>query len=64
MTPTLSCPHAEYRDGMRIYSNKADAYCGNQYFKTCKGWWALTDKAGRCPVRKDDQNETTPNGGD
>ena len=51
----LNCPHAEYRDGMRIYCTKAESLCGHQYFKRCKGWWALTDKALNCPLRKGDQ---------
>ena len=52
MKLTLDCPHAEYRDEMRIYCTVAADYCGNQYFKACRGWWALTDRARRCPLRK------------
>lgn len=53
MEVKLSCPKAEYRDGMRIFCRKANNWCGNAYFKRCKGWWALTDRAARCPLRKE-----------
>lgn len=52
MKIALSCPHAEYRDGMRVFCTRGGTYCGNQYFKACKGWWALTANAARCPLRK------------
>ncbi len=52
----LSCPQAEYRSGMRIFCRKTGDLCGNQYFKRCKGWWALTEKADRCPKRKENQD--------
>jgi len=65
--PALACPHAEYRDEMRIYCKAAETYCGNVYFKSCKGWWVLTDNAGRCPLRKGDKrgakHSTAPNRG-
>ena len=53
MTPGLSCPNAKYVSGMRIYCEKQGEYCGNVFYKSCKGWWALTANAARCPVRKD-----------
>lgn len=53
MEVKLSCPQAEYRDGMRIFCRKANNWCGNAYFKRCKGWWALTERAARCPLRKE-----------
>lgn len=56
MEVKLECPHGEYRDGMRIFCKKADNYCGNQYFKRCKGWWALNDNARKCPLRKETTN--------
>ena len=61
MTLKLECPHAEYRDGMRIFCTKSGEYCGNQFYKRCKGWWALNANAARCPLRRDDhgQAETT-----
>ena len=51
-TPKLSCPHAVYREEMRIFCLKMNDYCGNCYYKRCKGWWVLTDKAAACPIRK------------
>lgn len=51
MKVPIACPNGEYREGMKIYCTKTDNWCGNQYFKQCKGWWALTDNAQRCPVR-------------
>lgn len=55
----LSCPCASYRDDMRIVCGKTLSYCGHAYFKRCKGWWALTDKAARCPLRKENNHEQT-----
>ena len=51
--PTLSCPFASYTGGMKIVCSRLgeNSYCGHQYFKRCKGWWALSEAAGRCPVR-------------
>ena len=50
----LNCPHAKYESGtMRILCSRAKGYCAHQYFKRCKGWWALTDTACRCPARDD-----------
>lgn len=37
MTPTLSCPHAEYRAGMVIYCKATNESCAHVYFKRCKG---------------------------
>lgn len=56
MNVPIECPHGEYRDGMRIFCKKADNYCGHQYFKRCKGWWALTNTAAACPLRKGEKN--------
>lgn len=50
----LNCPQAEYRSGMRIFCRKTGDLCGNQYFKRCKGWWALTEKADRCPIKREE----------
>lgn len=54
MKPTLECPNAEYRAGMKIYCKKTDSFCGNAYYKRCKGWWVLTENAQHCPLRRDD----------
>ena len=57
----LDCPHAEYTDGMRIFCKKAREPCAHVYFKQCKGWWALTPPAARCPLRRDQiGQESTP----
>ena len=52
MKPVLTCPHARYIAEMRIYCDAAGDLCGNQYYKQCKGWWALNPNADRCPVRR------------
>jgi len=57
MKLTLSCPHGEYTGGMRIRCRKSGTLCGHQYFKSCKGWWALTDSAGKCPLRRESHEE-------
>lgn len=63
--PRLECPHARYRSGMRIYCTKCGDYCGHVYWKACKGWWALTANATRCPLRKggDDHGKAGAAGG-
>lgn len=48
----LTCPWAKHDDKMRIICIKRGGLCGNQYFRSCKGWWALTDRAAECPVRR------------
>ena len=50
--PALACPYAEYTDGMKIHCKKACALCGHAFFKRCKGWWALSPQAEKCPLRK------------
>lgn len=54
MKVPLSCPYAVYKEGMRIFCTKVNNWCGNQYFKRCKGWWGLNDRAALCPVKKSD----------
>ena len=58
MTPRLSCPHARYISGMRIYCDAAGRLCGNVHFKACKGWWVLTTGADRCPIRSEKNGKT------
>ena len=53
MKVKLSCPYAEYRDGMQIWCTRRACWCGHVYFRTCRGWWALTPEADRCPVRQE-----------
>ena len=52
MKVTINCPNGRYIDGMKIWCDKAGNYCAFQYFKNCKGWWALTEKADGCLLRK------------
>lgn len=54
-TPKLECPRAKYESGMRIRCTATGDYCGNVYWKSCKGWWALTANAARCPLREGDE---------
>lgn len=49
----LECPAASYGEGMRIKCSKTGSPCAFQYFKSCKGWWALSPGAKRCLVRKE-----------
>ena len=54
MRITLDCPYASYGEGMRIRCAKlGGGLCPHQRYKDCKGWWVLTDNAGRCPTRKE-----------
>ena len=56
MKLTLSCPNASYGKDLRIRcSNAGDGPCGHQYFKSCKGWWALVPRADRCLLRKKEE---------
>lgn len=49
----LTCPQARYDAQMRIHCKAADDdLCAHQRFKACKGWWALTDQAEKCPMRE------------
>jgi len=51
MKITLDCPNAYHGTGMRVYCRSTNGLCGNQYFKSCKGWWTLTEAAKKCPIR-------------
>ncbi len=51
----IPCPHGRYNRGMQIVCDKMNNLCGHQYFKRCKGWWALNEHAANCPLRKGDQ---------
>lgn len=57
MKINLSCPHASYDGKMRIMCQKAGNICAHQYFRQCKGWFALTQAADNCPLRKEQSNE-------
>lgn len=51
MKLTLSCPFARYRADMTIFCSACQDLCGHQYFRACKGWWALSPSADRCPIK-------------
>ena len=53
MNVTIECPHGRYVAGMRIWCDKIGGLCPHQRYKDCKGWWILTDNAGKCPKRKE-----------
>ena len=57
MTPRLSCPNARYGERMVIQCAKADDLCAHQRYCMSKGWYVLTDQAGNCPARKDENHE-------
>lgn len=63
--PVLECPAAEYRENMVIWCTKTGTPCGHVFFKTCKGWWALSPSAHKCPLRRetDGENHTASAGG-
>ena len=52
MKVRLSCPFAEYGDGMKINCKKTQGRCAHVYFKSCKGFWVLSPQAALCPARK------------
>lgn len=56
MNLKLECPRASYDREMRIQCSAAGGLCGHQRYKPCKGWCVLTDLAGRCPLRKEDEH--------
>ena len=56
MKLVLTCPKAKYGPDMMIICTHDGQPCAHQYFKSCKGWWALTPGADRCPVRGETNN--------
>ena len=59
MRPRLNCPYARYNAQMCIFCTKRDEPCAHQRWCISKGWAVLTDQAGRCPVRKDNNHGET-----
>lgn len=59
MRPRLNCPHARHDAQMCIFCTLRDEPCAHQRWCMSKGWAVLTDQAGRCPARKEDDNERT-----
>lgn len=53
MRLTLDCPRARYGEGMVIYCGRDNQPCAHQYFKACKGWYALSAGAASCPAREE-----------
>ena len=53
-----TCPVGKYRMN-RIECTKTGAWCPNQRFKPCVGWFVNTDFANDCPMRKEQNNDTT-----
>ena len=49
----VSCPRGQYGAGMAIYCDKDGQPCAHQYFKSCKGWYVLSDGAATCPLREE-----------
>jgi len=50
--PKLSCPNAVYVSGMKINCKLTGGRCTHVFYKSCKGWWALSPEAKRCPLRE------------
>ena len=60
MKLTLSCPHASYGEQMKIRCSRSNgAPCAFQYFRACKGWWALRPNADSCLLRRKEENYET-----
>jgi len=57
MKPRLSCPYARYDAQMCIECTRRDEPCAHQRYCMSKGWNVLTDQAGACPARKDENHE-------
>lgn len=55
--PDLSCPHAEGTVGKPIGCRKSGMPCGFQYYRKCRGWWTLSENAGGCRLRKEEDHE-------
>ena len=56
MKPKLNCPYARHDAQMMVNCNKLGEPCTHQRWCMSKGWSVLTDYAGRCPARKDDEH--------
>ena len=51
MKLAIDCPNGSYDEKMKINCSAVNGRCGNQRFKSCKGWWVLTENAKNCPMR-------------
>ena len=56
MKPKLSCPYARHDARMCIQCTKLEGACTHQRWCMSKGWAVLTDQAGKCPARKENEN--------
>lgn len=61
MNIPLECPFAAYGEKMRIICRKNNSFCGNVYFKRCKGWWVQNDAAKLCPLRRTAESDRVQN---
>ena len=53
----LTCPYARYGENMVIQCAKTEDACAHQRYCMSKGWYVLTEQAGNCPARKEEDNE-------
>lgn len=64
MRINIECPNGYYDREMRIICRKDGGPCAFQYFKSCKGWWVLTNGARTCARRVKRGTETDKGGKD
>ena len=57
MKPRFSYPYARFDARMCIECAKLEEPCAHQRWCMSKGWAVLTDQAGKCPARKDDNHD-------
>lgn len=53
----LTCPYAKYDERMHIKCEKVSDMCAHQRWCSSKGWCVLTDQAGNCPARKEENTD-------
>lgn len=58
--PVLQCENAKYISGMMIWCKKTQDYCAFQYYKSCKGWFALSPSWSGCAMRDSAPKEVDP----
>lgn len=57
MKVSPTCPLGKYTKDMKIVCTKVDNLCAHQFFRQCKGWWANTEQADRCPLREKEETQ-------
>lgn len=55
MSVKPACPFGRYVEGMKIDCEKTGQRCVHVFYRRCKGWWANTEQAARCPVREENR---------